>query len=249
VGGGAAGASGSIELVTIGMDDVVCYDLLVDDVAATSAHIHKAAAGATAADALLTISGPFALNPDFAVSDAEAAGCVEVDPALLAALLTDPGSYYVDVHADSAPNGAVRGQLGALGSPLFAQLEGVQVVGPPGDPDGFGLVGAITTTQPDDLCYAVLTAGTDSPTSAAIHRGAAGSTGPVAIPLKTPVRTPIPDFYLTSSCVGGLDPALVSALATTPGDFYASVATAARPEGALRGQMAKDTLQRRSALT
>jgi hypothetical protein len=39
-------------------------------------------------------------------------GCVEVDRALVRAIIKDPQNYYVNVHNTDFPGGAIRGQLG-----------------------------------------------------------------------------------------------------------------------------------------
>ena len=84
---------------------VVCYVLTVDKIApATAAHIHEAAAGT---------NGPVvvALSPP---TDGESAGCVDTGDADLAADITlrEASNYYVNVHNDEYPGGAVRAQLG-----------------------------------------------------------------------------------------------------------------------------------------
>ena len=39
-------------------------------------------------------------------------GCTAVTPELAAALLAQPGDFYVNVHTNELPKGAIRGQLG-----------------------------------------------------------------------------------------------------------------------------------------
>ncbi len=86
-------------------DGVVCYVLTVDKIAsATAAHIHEAAAGE---------NGPVVV-PLTPPTDGESAGCFDTGDADLAADITlrESSNYYVNVHNDEYPGGALRAQLG-----------------------------------------------------------------------------------------------------------------------------------------
>jgi hypothetical protein len=75
----------------------VCWTIEVADVAPIlAAHIHKAPS---------TAPGPIVvhLDPD--------TGCTVIDRDLALAILTDPSSYYVNVHNADHTAGALRGQL------------------------------------------------------------------------------------------------------------------------------------------
>jgi hypothetical protein len=75
----------------------VCWTIEVADVdPIAAAHIHVGPA---------TAPGPIVvhLDPD--------TGCREVDRDLALAIITDPSSYYVNVHNPTYPAGALRGQL------------------------------------------------------------------------------------------------------------------------------------------
>jgi len=81
----------------------LCVDLEVENIdTATAAHIHHAPAGSSGA---VVVSLPI---PD---EEGEADGCVSVDNNLLNAIKNNPQDYYVNVHNNSYPNGAIRGQL------------------------------------------------------------------------------------------------------------------------------------------
>jgi hypothetical protein len=53
------------------------------------------------------------LKPEFTSGESayESKTCVDVTAEQSAALIADPQAYYVNVHTDAHPNGAVRGQL------------------------------------------------------------------------------------------------------------------------------------------
>jgi hypothetical protein len=81
----------------------VCFHLVVSNIEpATAAHIHIAPP---------TDPGPVVV-PLAPPTSGESSGCVDnVDPALIKAIRQDPGAYYVNVHNEDFPAGAVRGQL------------------------------------------------------------------------------------------------------------------------------------------
>lgn len=81
----------------------VCYTVMVEKIgAASAAHVHKGAAGA---------SGPPVVpmtKPDAA---GKSSGCATVDGAVIKDILANPAGYYVNVHNAEFPGGAIRGQL------------------------------------------------------------------------------------------------------------------------------------------
>jgi len=81
----------------------VCYDLMVEKIqAATMAHIHKGAAGA---------SGPVAVPLTKPDANGKSSGCATVGADVVKDILANPGGYYVNVHNAEFPGGAIRGQL------------------------------------------------------------------------------------------------------------------------------------------
>jgi hypothetical protein len=91
----------------------VCYELEVEGISEPvepapgvgSAHIHFLAGGGIAVD----------LEADFQPDQSDefkASGCVEVDSALLQAIIENPEQFYVNIHNVEFPGGALSGLLG-----------------------------------------------------------------------------------------------------------------------------------------
>lgn len=108
----AGDPNGRGEVYVFGIDGdptTLCYVLLVDKIeTATAAHIHKGDAG-TNGGVVVSLAAP---------GDGNAADCLtEGEPGkfvgdqTVADILANPGSYYVNVHNDEYPGGAIRGQL------------------------------------------------------------------------------------------------------------------------------------------
>jgi hypothetical protein len=80
----------------------ICYTLTAFRIApATAAHIHEGSAG-EAGDVVVTLDAP-----TFGVSG----GCTSADPELVGDIAANPSEYYVNVHNQPFPDGAIRGQL------------------------------------------------------------------------------------------------------------------------------------------
>jgi hypothetical protein len=80
----------------------VCYTVSYRNIpAATMAHIHSGAAG-VAGPPVLTLRAP---------NNGLSEGCATVSRALARDLVDHPGRFYVNVHSQAFPNGAIRGQL------------------------------------------------------------------------------------------------------------------------------------------
>ncbi|MGH3736369.1 MAG: CHRD domain-containing protein [Micromonosporaceae bacterium] len=80
----------------------ICYTLTVADVDnVTAAHIHRAPAGSP---------GPVVV-PLVAPTTGTSTACATVSRELGLNILMHPSNYYVNVHSQAFPAGAVRGQL------------------------------------------------------------------------------------------------------------------------------------------
>ena len=104
---GPGGATGSAVITVDDETNEVCFELTIDGLGAQdaviAAHIHEGAEG-VAGDVVV----PLFTEPP----TGEMTGCVQdVDADLVAAIIADPAAYYVNIHSEQFPDGAVRGQL------------------------------------------------------------------------------------------------------------------------------------------
>jgi hypothetical protein len=104
---GPEGATGSALIVIDDETNEVCFELAIDGLgegdAVIMAHIHTGAEGVAGGVVVPLFTEP---------PTAEMTGCVQdVDPATIAAITADPAAYYVNIHTEMYPDGAVRGQL------------------------------------------------------------------------------------------------------------------------------------------
>ena len=85
--------------------DTLCYGLTVSNIGKPLApHIHKAPRGEDG-DVVVTLKHPRSGNPG------ASSQCVPVDPAVADDIRANPKGFYVNVHNEAFPNGAVRGQI------------------------------------------------------------------------------------------------------------------------------------------
>jgi len=102
-GPGDEDGSGTAQVTLHAAQGEVCYEITVaaiDD--ATAAHIHAGLAGASGAPVV-----------DLNVATNGLSGCVSgMAGDLLTQIQENPSAYYLNVHTDAFPAGAVRGQLG-----------------------------------------------------------------------------------------------------------------------------------------
>ena len=82
----------------------VCYDVRVQRIdRPTGMHIHEAEVG-KAGGIVVPLTTPTG-------TDTTTTGCANIDATLLGRMAARPGDFYVNVHTDTYPQGALRGQL------------------------------------------------------------------------------------------------------------------------------------------
>jgi hypothetical protein len=103
-GPGDEDATGTAVVYLRGDSNEVCVDLAVQNTTlpTSAAHIHRGAAG-EAGPPVVPLTAPDATGLS--------STCVTVEAELMQELINDPQNFYVNVHTDDFPDGAVRGQL------------------------------------------------------------------------------------------------------------------------------------------
>jgi hypothetical protein len=85
--------------------DTLCYGLTVANIGKpVAAHIHEAPRGESG-DVVVTLRQPRTGDPGASHQ------CVEVDSAVADDIRANPSGFYVNVHNEAFPSGAVRGQI------------------------------------------------------------------------------------------------------------------------------------------
>jgi hypothetical protein len=187
---------------------------------ATAAHIHVAARG---------VSGPVRV-PLCAPCTSGATGTANVDAAVLDAIQTDRA--YVNVHTPTNPAGEIRDQVAEVASAKTTLRASQERPKPKGNVRR--AVGSFTATITKSGTSAVISWRltykklTGPATSAHIHRGARGKSGPVVVPLCAPCKS-------GARGRATVDASVLSALEA--GRAYVNVHTRKNPAGEIRGQL------------
>ena len=112
------------------------------------------------------------------------------------------------------------------------QMTGAAEVPGPGADKGMGEATLSFDSDKNQVCYMLHAMGTDTPTMAHIHKGAAGVAGGVVVALTAPANG------MSEGCAPIAADAMGDILAH-PADYYVNVHTAQFPKGAMRGQLGK----------
>ena len=193
----------------------------------TAAHVHLGVAGA---------DGPILVDLDLTESGSGFTNTLESDVAagvaVVARMLHDPTSLYVNVHTEAAPDGIARGQLGTDEIHMWSVLTGAQetTVVDPAARGGFTVrfetltTGRVHLAVPDAQGIADVTA-------AHIHAGAPGVDGPILVDLRAGAD------YSVSAPTGSSEGAItytqrdLTRFLADPSGFYVNFHTAAAPAG------------------
>ena len=106
------GSGTAIITVNPGQEEV-CWAIETEgiDLPATGAHIHEGAVGEVG-DVVVPLTPPEAVTPSDEDDEVGfSSGCAEVSREVALDILKNPEDYYVNVHTNEFPAGAIRGQL------------------------------------------------------------------------------------------------------------------------------------------
>jgi hypothetical protein len=201
----------------------VCYQLTARDLPtrAVGAHIHRGSAGAVGA-IVVKLRTPNASGV--------ATGCTKTSRKLVRAILAHPSRYYVNVHTAGFPGGAIRGQLAGaratVGTILHLALKGTT------EPNASGTAVLRFRRDAQLVCYRLTVQNVTLPTVGAhIHRGAAGTNGPVVVAFEAPGAS-----GTSTGCAAAQTSLIDDILANLPG-YYVNVHTKEHGGGAIRAQL------------
>jgi len=98
--------------------------------------------------------------------------------------------------------------------------------------EGSGTATVSVDAAKPEVCYDLKLTGVADPLAAHIHKGAAGASGPVAVPFAPPVNG-------ASKGCAAVAKEVAEDLAANPAGYYVNVHTMANKAGAVRGQLSK----------
>ncbi len=215
-------------VAAIGIDGgTTRYYIWVTDISMpTAAHVHAGSAGAGGAVAIDLEAGFSEVAANTFVAQGEVAN------GSTAALLENPGSFYVNVHNGDHPAGAVRGQVlgdGAARRSSAGTLRGFRELESAGDPDGEGF--AVVTFDRSAAHFYFNVGNIATPSAAHIHMGTAAENGPVVVDAMASFTGSV------SVTAVDIDEDLVARILASPDSYYFNVHNADHPSGAVRGQL------------
>ena len=108
-GPGDEDGSGVMELTLNPGQKEICWELTVEKIdPPTRAHIHQGEAGTNGGVVVFFFD---TVIPTPIPVPSPLSGCVDVDRSLIRDIIKRPSGYYINVHNEAFPPGAIRGQL------------------------------------------------------------------------------------------------------------------------------------------
>jgi hypothetical protein len=168
------------------------------------------------------------------------------DPDLVPRMLKNPGNFYVNVHTNQFPVGAIRGQLSYVsGGPISyaSELRPANEV-PPNASTSFGSSLVTLDLNNNTMAWEADGSGIGNATLSHIHRGVAGVSGPVVINFALSSAA-IPSGRTNGSATIAAQQAasflpsdlVALASASTANGYYVNIHSSAFGAGEMRGQL------------
>jgi hypothetical protein len=197
----------------------------------TSAHIHEKTTGSETGSVVESFIGALSF------ANGTLTGTVPMDPAVAARIIAKPSNFYVDVHTQEFPNGAIRGEIAPLSGTQFTFAG--EMHGPNEVPQNFSTaVGSYFITVDkgaQTITYEINANDVIEPTLAHIHAGAAGTAGSPVVTFATGASS------WTNGRTAGVvqvgDAALLASIVANPENFYVNVHSTNFPGGEIRAQL------------
>lgn len=222
----ASAARGTAQFSVDPTTKVLTGTVTTSGIDGTASHIHEAVKG-TAGPVVIPLQnaggGVWTVPANTVLTDAQYASLQAYN-------------YYVNVHSAAFPGGEIRGQIELMAR--FATLTAAQEV--PGTSSTASAYASVAVNATTGAVYGTVISTGITGTAAHIHEAAAGTAGPIIVPL-----TSAGDGVWTVPAGSTLTPAQVASWKS--GNLYVNVHTPANPGGEIRGQINLDVPVFRSA--
>lgn len=129
------------------------------------------------------------------------------------------------------------GAKGGTGETKYSAFLTGKAETPKGDPDGHARVTITVEAAQGKVCYDIRKTKLETTQAAHIHKGKAGVSGPVVVPL-IQKPTGAGKGKITGCVTTGFTKAVLAAIKANPAGYYVNIHTKKYPGGAVRGQLA-----------
>ena len=201
----------------------VCFQLAATNLpTAVAAHVHRGDTG---------VAGPVVVPLATPGADGKSSGCAAATRPIVKSILGDPGSFYVNVHTQEFPGGAIRGQLTGTSTSSFGTSFSIALANS-SEPNAKGTAVVRVRKDAGVVCYRLHAESITLPAVAAhIHRGGPTANGPVVVPFTAPAANGNSDGCAQAQA------SIIDEILATPANFYVNVHTQEHPAGAMRAQL------------
>lgn len=211
-------ASGTSTITYDKTSKILSYTINYTGLTPSAMHFHTGVAGESGPISI-TIPGPY--------SSGMTGKTVALTSAQETSLLG--GSFYLNIHSTTYPNGEIRGQVVGSDVVVFntVTLSGAKEA-PATNSSAMGTVGGSYNKTTKMLSYAITFSGT-TPSAMHFHTGSVGVSGPISITIAAPYTSGMK--ATTAALTAQQETDLLA------GNFYLNIHSTAYASGEIRGQM------------